>query len=143
MEREKFVDESWKESAELEKEQLETMVGGKKASASASPAKDEPSPQQPQKQDAPEAEDPYEVHFLNYISSVAYQGMIFLGEIPHPVTNEVEKNFEQAKFFIDTLLMLREKTKENLNKREGDLLNASIYELQMKYLELTQKEGAA
>ena len=46
--------------------------------------------------------------------------MIFLGEMPNPITNQVEKNLKQAKFLIDTLVILRDKTKGNLSKEEDD-----------------------
>ena len=65
--------------------------------------------------------------------------MIFLGEMPNPVTNQVEKNLKQAKFLIDTLIILRDKTKGNLTKEEDDLLNGSIYELQLRYVDLSKK----
>ena len=66
--------------------------------------------------------------------------MIFLGEIPNPITEKTEKNIDQAKFLIDTLAMLKDKTKGNLSKQEEDLLNASVYELQMKYVDIMQKD---
>ena len=53
---------------------------------------------------------------------------------------ESEKNLQQAKFLIDTLMMLKEKTQGNLTEQEESLLNASCYELQLKYLDKTKKE---
>jgi hypothetical protein len=50
----------------------------------------------------------------------------------------VEKNLSQAKLLIDTLVVLRDKTKGNLNGQEHQLLNSSIYELQLKYVEQMQ-----
>jgi hypothetical protein len=82
-----------------------------------------------------------EVSFLNYIMSMGYQAMIFLGEVPHPATGNPEKNIRQAKFLIDTLAVLKEKTKGNLDPQEESLLSASLYELQMKYVEISQKES--
>ena len=64
--------------------------------------------------------------------------MIFLGEMPNPITNKIEKNLKQAKFLIDTLVILRDKTKGNLSKEEDDLLNGSIYELQLRYVDLSK-----
>ena len=61
--------------------------------------------------------------------------MIFMGEIPNPPSNEIDKNLDQAKFLIDTLSMLREKTEGNLNEQEKTLLENSVYELQMKYVQ--------
>ncbi len=77
--------------------------------------------------------------FFNYIASLGFQTMIFLGEMPNPVTNQIEKNLKQAKFLIDTLVILRDKTKGNLSKEEDDLLNGSIYELQLRYVDLSKK----
>ena len=80
-----------------------------------------------------------EVDFLTYITSLAFQAMVFLGEVPSPATNKIEKNLPQAKILIDTLGLLREKTKGNLNEQEDKLLNTSVYELQMKYVAFTKE----
>ena len=76
-----------------------------------------------------------EIDFLGYISSLAFQAMIFLGEIESPITGKIEKHVPQARLLIDTLILLRDKTKGNLNDQESQLLEASIYELQLKYVE--------
>ena len=130
MEDEKFVDESWKEAVANEKEK---EVQQSKAS---SEVPQESSSQSP---DSSQAEMP-EVNFIGYITSLAFQAMIFLGEIPNPMTDQIERNLNQAKFIIDTLLLLREKTTGNLSAQETDTLNAFIYELQMKYVEAAGKE---
>lgn len=154
---EKYVDESWKESAAQEKERLDAHDSQLQAKRSAEvPAGEQNKPQTQSK--APTQDEHYhdhghdhdhpseeeladpQINFLNYLSSLGYQAMIFLGQIPHPATNQTEKNLEQAKYVIDTLAMLRTKTKGNLSKQEEDLLNATLYELQMRYVELV---GAA
>ncbi len=81
-----------------------------------------------------------ELDFFNYIASLGFQAMIFLGEVPNPMTNQTEKNLKQAKFLIDTLGIIREKTVGNLSKEENELLNGSIYELQRRFVEIAQKE---
>jgi hypothetical protein len=83
------------------------------------------------------AEEP-QLDFFNYIASLGFQTMIFLGEMPNPITKQTEKNLKQAKFLIDTLVILRDKTKGNLSKEEDDLLNGSIYELQLRYVDLSK-----
>ena len=122
----KYVDESWKDAVAGEKEKKsEPLVGGETSAPS---------------QDESEAE--YgELNFLNYLSSLVFQSMIFLGDMPNPMTQQPEKNLRQAKFLIDTLALLREKTKGNLTKQEEDLLNGSLYELQMRYVEVFNREG--
>ena len=81
-----------------------------------------------------------ELDFFNYIASLGFQAMIFLGEVPNPISNQTEKNLKQAKFLIDTLVLIREKTIGNLTKEEGELLNGSLYELQRRFVEIAQKE---
>ena len=132
MEREKYVDESWKDTVEQEK-----TKGGQPAAESSlqtpeAPAKDAQEPASPSPQD---------LQFFNYLASLGYQALIFLGEIPNPLTNLIDKNLPQAKFIIDTLVLLREKTKGNLSGEETNLLNGSLYELQMKYVSCRDLSG--
>ncbi|MDP8213192.1 MAG: DUF1844 domain-containing protein [Candidatus Zapsychrus exili] len=128
MSEEKKVDESWKEDAVKEKQEAQK-------SESAPEVKSEESAETAAQEAAPE------LNFMNYIASLGFQTMIFLGEVPNPITNETDKNINQAKFLIDTLIMLKEKTKGNLDEKEANLLEASVYELQMKYVELANKEN--
>jgi hypothetical protein len=87
-----------------------------------------------------EAEQEPQLDFFNYIASLGFQAMIFLGEVPNPLTNQIDKNLKQAKFLIDTLIVIREKTTGNLTKEEAELLDGSIYELQLRYVESVKKE---
>ena len=132
MDREKNIDESWKDEVAQEKEILKSTH---------EPAKDSRIIGVPEQEAASEEQNPMEVNFINYVSSLVFQTMIFLGEMPNPMTNEPEKNLIQAKFLIDTLVMMREKTKGNLSKPEEDLLNSAVYELQMRYVDLSAKES--
>ena len=89
-----------------------------------------------------EAQEP-ELDFFNYIASLGFQAMIFLGEVPNPLTNQVDKNLKQAKFLIDTMVVIRDKTTGNLTKEEAELLNGSIYELQLRYVEAVKNEQSS
>ena len=84
-----------------------------------------------------------QLDFMAYLSSLAFQAMVFLGEIPNPLNNKTEQNLQQAKFLIDTLTLLKEKTKGNLAAQEDNLLNTSLYELQMKYVQAVPKEAVS
>lgn len=123
-EKDKYVDESWKDAVASEKEKKDNP-SEEVASTDASAAPVEEGEMNPE-----------EFNFLAYISSLAFQAMIFLGEIPNPVTHQVEKNLRQAKFLIDTLTILKDKTKGNLDKQESDMLNGALYELQTRFIEL-------
>lgn len=147
MSKEKYVDESWKEKASEEKGKLSgagenpahqnTRGMDKKTDAEETDAAE-----LPQDQSAPSdsQDEGIEVNFLNYVTSLGFQAMIFMGEVPNPVTNRVEKNLMQAKFLIDTLSMLKEKTAGNLTEQESELLENSIYELQMRFVQIAQQE---
>jgi len=95
----------------------------------------------PQENDRMADEGAVELNFTNYITSLIFQAMIFLGEIPNPMNdNQYDRNSSQAKFLIDTLILLRDKTKGNLTPQENHLLDSSIYELEMKYVECVRQE---
>jgi len=142
---EKYVDESWKEQASDEKEKLTDVAMQKQESSDGSQtgtsnqATSKPEETKVDTEQIPEVE----INFLNYVTSLGFQAMIFMGEIPNPVTNEVEKNLTQAKFLIDTLAMLKEKTIGNLSDQEKNLLESSIYELQLRYVQIVEKETSS
>ena len=72
--------------------------------------------------------------FKFFISTLSLQASIFLGQIPNPASQKTELDLTQAKFIIDTLGMLQEKTKNNLSDEESDLLENFLYELRTVYL---------
>ena len=77
--------------------------------------------------------------FNFFVTTLAVQAAIFLGQMPNPATGKKEENIEQAKFIIDTLVMLNDKTKGNLTAEESKLLENVLYELRMQYVEKTKK----
>ena len=73
-------------------------------------------------------------------SSSAWMG---LGKIADPVSGEVKKDLAGARYSIEVLAVLREKTKGNLSKEEERLLNGIIADLQANYAEAVFSEGGA
>ncbi|MDD5692017.1 MAG: DUF1844 domain-containing protein [Candidatus Omnitrophica bacterium] len=73
--------------------------------------------------------------FKFFVTTLAMQASIALGHMPNPATDKVEEDLVQAKFLIDTLGMLQEKTNNNLSKEETELLENLLYELRVAYLE--------
>lgn len=104
----KKVDEAWKESVVKDKDSVTPPADGARA---------------------PEAT------FGLFIYGLMMEAMIALGEVEHPVTKKKEKNDIHAKFVIDTLGMLGEKTKGNLTKDESEMLDAMLYDLRMRFLQ--------
>lgn len=106
----KKVDEAWKESVDKDK------------------ASDAPGNESPQ---IPEAT------FGLFIYGLMMEAMIALGEVEHPITKKKELSAHHAKFIIDTLGMLQSKTKGNLTKDEGDMLEGMLYDLRMRFVSKT------
>jgi len=82
----------------------------------------------------------HEPNFKVFVSSLSMQAMIALGKIENPITKKAEANYEQARFLIDTLQVLKEKTKNNLESEEEKLLEESLFSLRMMYVE-AKKDG--
>ena len=109
----KNVDESWKEGAQKEKETLKKE--GKFV--------------------------PPDADFNFFVTTLSLQASISLGIIANPATNKNEEDTSQAKFLIDTLGMLKDKTKGNLTAEELSLLENVLYELRMQYINKTKGEA--
>jgi len=78
------------------------------------------------------------INFSTFILSLNTAALIHLGELPDPITNEKKINLVLAKQTIDTLEILREKTKGNLTPEEERLLHTILYELKVKFLKLVE-----
>jgi hypothetical protein len=108
----KQVDSNWKEQVKKEKEQAK----GK--------------------------EQPYhEPNFQLFVSSLSMQAMIALGKLENPITKKTEKNQQQARYLIDTLEVIKNKTEGNLNDEESNLLEESLFNLRMAYIEDEKNDG--
>jgi hypothetical protein len=79
-----------------------------------------------------------EVTMATFIFSLSSSALVHLGEIPEPETNRTQVDLPIAKQIIDTLGMLQEKTKGNLDQDEERLLRSVLYDLRMRYV---QKSG--
>ncbi len=77
---------------------------------------------------------PPEADFSFFVTTLALQTSVSLGALANPATKMTEENLPQAKFLIDTLGMLKDKTKGNLNDEEAHLLDNVLYELRMQYI---------
>lgn len=123
----KRVDESWKEQAEREKHAAPAA-----APASGTPAGAAQAPQV-DRHEQEEAGLPH-ARFDLFISGLAMEALIALGDMPHPTTRKQAANLPQAKYLIDLLGVLEEKTKGNLIVEEDKLLKDALYQLRMRYL---------
>ena len=75
------------------------------------------------------------VRFLDMVGLFGTQAMIALGKLANPATGKAEKNMAAARLFIDTLEMLEHKTRGNLNSDETKVLQATLTDLRLMFVE--------
>ena len=73
--------------------------------------------------------------FLQLVLMFQTAALQQMGKIMNPLTNKVEKELSQAKFSIDILGMLQEKTRGNLSEQEKKFVDHVLFELRMNYLD--------
>jgi hypothetical protein len=76
-----------------------------------------------------------EVNFSTFIFSLSSSALVHLGEIPEPGTQRVHQDLQLAKQIIDTLGMMDEKTRGNLDGNEERLLKSVLYDLRMRFVQ--------
>ena len=124
---EKKVDASWKDEATHKKENLSSGSSQVPSSGTGSSAASPSKPSQP----IPKTSKP----LMDLISSLGFQALMHLGEIPNPATQQQELNLEAAQEIINLLQALKEKTDGNTSREEKELLVSLVAELQMKFSE--------
>ncbi len=75
-----------------------------------------------------------EVTFSTFVMSLNTSVLYHLGEIKDPATGASEVNYDLARHAIDTLVMLQEKTKGNLNEDEEAMLKNIVYDVKMRFV---------
>ena len=73
-------------------------------------------------QNAPTASPLPDIDFGTFVMSLASSALVHLGEVVHPDTGAAQADRALAKQTIDILGMLKDKTRGNLTKEEGELL---------------------
>jgi len=81
-----------------------------------------------------------EINFSTFVLSLTSSAFYYLGDIADPMTGQTQENLPAVKQTIDILIMLQDKTRNNLNTEEAKLIEQLIYELQMKYIAKQQKQ---
>ena len=71
----------------------------------------------------------------NFVTSLGYQTLMHLGELPNPETRQKHLDLEAAKETIDLLILLESKTRGNQTPEETQLFKTLLPELQMKFVE--------
>ncbi|NUM36157.1 MAG: DUF1844 domain-containing protein [Candidatus Brocadiae bacterium] len=104
----KKVDEDWKKQAVMEKEKISQEEESNFSHQQAS--------------------------FEHLLSMLVTQAFLQLGEMENPVTGYKTLDLAGAKFSIDMLKVLQEKTQGNLTDEEEQAMKHILYQLQMSYV---------
>ena len=91
-----------------------------------------------QEQDAEKAELP-KVDFSTFVLSLGTTALYQMGFAPDPETGDSSSADPLiAQQTIETLVMLREKTLGNLDDEERHLIDSLLYELRIKFVEISR-----
>ncbi len=81
-----------------------------------------------------------EYHFVQLVLMFQVSAMQQMGKIQNPLTKKTERDLNQAKFSIDMLEMIQQKTKNNLSDSEKKFLDHVLFELRMNYVDEVNKD---
>lgn len=117
-----FIDEGWKAQVQREKEEA-----ARKAEVAEAPAPAEESA------DAPLEFDPDQPSFASLVGSLATQAMYALGLVADHESGQVMVNLDAARYTLDMLGVLVEKTEGNLTPEESRMLLQTTAELEQAF----------
>ena len=126
-----IIDEDWKSKVQAEKE---AAAQDPSEEATEAPSAE---PSEGMGQDVPLP--PASLEIL--IGSLTTQAMVSLGIIPNPATNKPQQLLHQAKHLVDMLQVLQEKTEGNRTADESAMLDDTLHQLRMAYIQISQGAG--
>lgn len=109
-----IIDDDWKVQARQEKERLEREVE--------------------EKQQAGKFAEP---DFPELLNLIVMQAMVGLGMVGGPGGKPYPPDLGLAKHFIDLLQVLEDKTKNNLTPDEQKMMDQTLYQLRMIYVQVS------
>ena len=76
-----------------------------------------------------------EIDFATFVLSLSHSAYVHLGDAPNPGDGRREVNLPMARQTIDLLVLLQDKTRNNLTGEEERILEQALYDLRMRYVE--------
>jgi hypothetical protein len=120
-----IIDEDWKARVEAEKEALRHQPEKPAQSQAAQPGAKARGPLPPPS-------------LVLLAASLTTEAMIAMGLVPHPLSGKTETDLEQAKYAIDTIAMLFDKTQGNRTAEETAQLDSMLHELRMAFVAVSE-----
>jgi hypothetical protein len=87
-----------------------------------------------------ESEKKEELHFIQLVLMFQAAALQQMGKIQNPLTQKIERDLEQARFSIDMLEMIQNKTKNNLSENEKKFLEHTLFELRINFVDEMSKD---
>ncbi|MEN9281628.1 MAG: hypothetical protein RL594_563 [Bacteroidota bacterium] len=81
--------------------------------------------------------------FLNIIHVYQFEGMVALGKMLNPATNQLSKNEDHARYVVDLLEIIKEKTAGNLDAEESRFLDQTLSTLRLNFVEVFGNPNSA
>ena len=79
-----------------------------------------------------------EANFAGLVNSILTQAMVYLGEIA-PQGSEPMVNLDIAKYQVDLLGLLEDKTRNNLDPQEQHLLDSALYDVRSRFISVASQ----
>src|SRR5688500_5304744 len=129
-----IIDEDWKTRVEAEKEQTAKAAQGKAADSTSAhgPAADAAAL-------ADVEMPPASLELL--LTTLGTEALMAMGQLPHPATGKLHAHRNQASYLIDTIEVLRNKTKGNLTPAEQQLIDSLLHLLPMLFVQTADPHG--
>ena len=78
--------------------------------------------------------------FIHLVNTFVQSAWISLGKVKNPVSDKLERNLDQASYYIDLLDMLQTKMKGNLTEWEEQYILHSLSELKLNFIDEKKKK---
>ena len=78
---------------------------------------------------------PVQADLTQFIGGLAVQTLMHLGKVAHPGTDQRRTDLPNARYSIDLLGILQEKTKGNLTADESRYLSTVLNDLRLEYIQ--------
>ena len=79
--------------------------------------------------------------FIHLVNTFVQSAWISLGKVKNPVSDTMERNLDQATYYIDLLDMLQTKMKGNLSEWEEQYIIHSLTELKLNFIDEQKKSS--
>ena len=79
--------------------------------------------------------------FIHLVNTFVQSAWISLGKVKNPVSDTMERNLDQAPYYIDLLDMLQTKMKGNRSEWEEQYIIHSLSELKLNFIDEQKKSS--